>query len=88
MSKTENICFKIFVVATIILAAVVVVAGILALMASKGTLPFGWEPFSKMKIIGELNSYLMIGGGISLLFLGLFSWNFQIRKEKKLLSNH
>jgi hypothetical protein len=79
--STKDICFKIFVVASIVLAAIVVVAGILALMASKGALPGTMDSISKLSVIGEVNSYVMLGGGTVLFVLGILAWSCQLRKE-------
>lgn len=80
----RNICFKIFVVASIVLAAVVVIAGILALMATKGALPGGMDSVSRLGVIGEVNSYVLMGGGISLFVIGILAWSCQLRKENLL----
>jgi hypothetical protein len=77
-------CFKIFVVASIVLAAIVVIAGILALMATKGALPGGMDSVSKLGVIGEVNSYVLMGGGISLFVIGILAWSCQLRKESLL----
>lgn len=84
----KDICFKIFIVATIVLATLVVVIGILALMAVKGALPVGFKAISNLNLIGEVNSYVMVGGGITLFVLGILAWYCQIRKENRESLSH
>jgi hypothetical protein len=79
-SVATDICFKIFVIATTVLAVAVVVIGVLALMASKGLLSH-MSSVAKLSAIGEVNSYVMIGGGIALFILGILSWGYHLKKE-------
>lgn len=74
-----NLCFKIFVVVAVVLAAVTVIVGILALMAVKGAIP--GEQINPLSVIGEVNSYVMISGGALLFILGLLAWSCQLHKE-------
>lgn len=80
LAKTD-LCVKIFIVASIVLAAIAIVAGILALMASKGTLPNGMSAITHLSTIGEVNSYVMLGGGIVLFVLGILAWSCQLQDE-------
>ena len=81
--SNRDICFKIFVVVTIILATVIVVVGILALMAARGALPAGMGPILKLNVIGEVNSFVMLGGGIVLFILGMLAWSYHFKKEQR-----
>ena len=85
---TKDLCFKIFIVVSIFLAAVVVITGILALMASKGALPTSMSAIAKLSVIGEVNSYVMLSGGIILFVLGVVSWSCHLRKENQPKTPH
>jgi hypothetical protein len=78
----KNLCFKIFIVVSVFLAAIVVIVGILSLMASKG-LVTGMPSISKLSVIGEANSYVMLCGGIALFVFSILSWSVHLKKEKQ-----
>ncbi|HEY4831777.1 MAG TPA: hypothetical protein VIH61_04365 [Waddliaceae bacterium] len=80
----KGVCFKIFIVATIVLATIVVVTGILALMVCKGALPSKMTSVASLYVIGEVNSYGMLGGGIALFVLGILAWSCHLKKENQL----
>jgi hypothetical protein len=84
----KDICFKIFTIVTILLAAVAIIAGSLALMASKGTLPPSIYSLNKLSVIGEANSFVMLGGGIILFILGVLAWSLHLKKESQLRGTH
>ena len=79
----QDIGFKIFVVVTVVLASIIAVVGILALCASKGFIPSGMGSIEKLTLIGEVNSYVMIGAGIGLFVLGILAWGCHLNKESK-----
>lgn len=74
---TNTVCIKVFNVVTIILAAIVMTAGILALLTSKGIFPPDMS-VNNLKVIGEVNSYMMTLGGVALFTLGLIAWIFDL----------
>ncbi len=76
--KLTDLCFKIFVVVVVVLAAIVVIVGVLALMAARGGIPGNPHP---LKVIGELNSFVMISSGAFLFALGILTWSCQLYKE-------
>ncbi len=75
----SSLCFKFFVVVTVVLAVVLVIIGILALMASRGWMPT--DTANNLSTIGEVNSFVMISGGCLLFLLGLLAWSCQIHKD-------
>jgi hypothetical protein len=79
----KGICFKIFVIASIILAAITAVVGVLALLASKGALTGRMSSISDLSVIGEVNSYVMLSGGIALFVLGILAWSCQLKRENQ-----
>ena len=78
--RLTDLCFKVFVVVAVVLAAIVVIVGVLALMAGKGAIPGDHHP---LKAIGELNSFVMISGGAFLFVLGVLAWSCQLFKESQ-----
>jgi hypothetical protein len=78
-STRGALCFKIFLVVTIVLAAITVIIGIIALLAVKGAIP--GEVSNPLSVIGEVNSYVMIGGGALLFVLGMLTWCCRLHKE-------
>ncbi len=76
-----NLCFRVFIVVSIVLALVVVVTAILAIMASKGLFPDAMASIHKLSVIGEVNSYVMLGGGLSLFILGVVAYSCLLFKQ-------
>jgi hypothetical protein len=81
--RQKDICFKVFVVASVFLAAVIVTVGVLALLASQGSIPPNLSAIGKFSVIGVPNSYMMIAAGIALFILGIASWICHLSKEKE-----
>lgn len=79
--RLTDLSFKIFVVVAVVLAAIIVIVGILALMAVKGAIPGDPHP---LKAIGELNSFVLISGGAFLFVLGILAWSCQLYKESQM----
>jgi len=79
--QSRSICLKAFVIFVIVIGAVALVTGVLALLASKGVLPSSVNSLMQLAKIGEVNSYLMICGGFSLFVLGIVAWTCHLRKE-------
>jgi len=77
----KDLCFKIFIIFSTVLAAVVIIVGILALMACKGLVPV-LTGITQLSVIGTANSYVMICSGIALFVLGVLSWGFHLKNEK------
>lgn len=82
-ASLTSLCFKIFVVIAIVIAAVTVIVGILALMVAKGGIPGGMGSINKLAVIGEVNSYVMICAGCGLFIIGILAWSCHLSKENQ-----
>lgn len=71
---SNNICLKVFIVATVFFAAAVVAMGALALLASGGSSFAGLNAIASLTAIGSVHSYIMLCGGTLLLALGILTW--------------
>ncbi|MCC5832333.1 MAG: hypothetical protein JJU12_04745 [Chlamydiales bacterium] len=69
-------------ISVIFLGAIALVTGVLALLASQGTLASGLNSVSKLSHIGIVNSSLMIAGGAIVFMMGLAAWTCHLRKTQ------
>lgn len=72
----SSLTFKVGIVGALILAAITITAGVLALMVSKGGLPSGMNSVNHLRVIGEVNSYVMICAGIGLFVISMLAWGY------------
>lgn len=80
--ESPNICLKTFVIFVIFLGALSLVTGVLALLASQGSLPSGINSISNLTRIGIVNSSLMIGGGIIIFLMGVAAWTCHLHRTR------
>lgn len=80
---SKNLAFRIFVVISIIFAALLVIAGVLALMATQEALPSSLSSIVKLAVMGEANSAVMIAGGCALFAFAIFAWKCYEDNQRK-----
>ncbi len=79
-SPSTDFCSKVFVISVIALGFIAIVVGVLALLASKGVLPYNINVTMRLSQLGVVNSSLIIGGGAILFALGTSALVCQLRK--------
>lgn len=77
--QSKRNCLRAFVISVIVIGAIALVTGVLALLASHGAAPQG---LNSLSAIGEMNSYLMVIGGGILFGFSVVSFACLVQKEK------
>jgi uncharacterized membrane protein len=77
-----RICMKIFIISTMVTAVALCTTGILACMVYKGMFT-GMVGLNALCVIGEINSYGMMIGGVVLFVLSVFAWACHLKQEKE-----
>lgn len=83
LDDSRSLCLKTFVIFVIVIGAIALVTGVLALLAVKGVLPHNINSMAQLAKIGEVNSALMTGAGFLLFALGIVAWTCHVHKENQ-----
>lgn len=76
----KSICFKVFVVVSVLLAVIAIITSALAILGYNGVIS-GLNSIGQLLKIGEVNSYLMLTAGTIMFAISLVAWVCHLKKE-------